>query len=440
VLLLADTRHIEARLARLSATPRAQPRSEYHFLVRRFTDEATLARATALAARWGVQPHHVLIANGWLAAEDYYRALAAHCGVPFKPALPAGLVEPPLKTTPRQCLASGLLKERARARSFVFAPDRLRPNALRELLARLSPHSFSLASPDTVRDAISRHFRPLLAQNAVEGLALRHPDKSAKTDPAFWQGVAFVFLLELVICAAALAPLETVWVVTFALAVLFVPLIAFRFMAVWGLLRVPASRERSAMPRVPDYELPIYTILVPLYREAHMIPGLVKALTRLDWPAAKLDIKLILEAVDPGTIAAARALHLPGNIEIIVVPNIVPRTKPKALNYALPLARGEYVVIYDAEDRPERDQLRRAFHAFRTGSPNLTTVQAKLNLYNAGDNWLTRQFTVEYCALFDALLRALDRLKLPIPLGGTSNHFRASALKWLMARVRNRRA
>jgi cellulose synthase/poly-beta-1,6-N-acetylglucosamine synthase-like glycosyltransferase len=110
-----------------------------------------------------------------------------------------------------------------------------------------------------------------------------------------------------------------------------------------------------------------------------------------------------------------------------------PRTKPKALNYALPLARGEYIVIYDAEDRPEPGQLRAALHAFRVGPPNLAAVQARLNLYNVSDNFLTRQFTVEYCALFDGLLPTLDRLKLPIPLGGTSNHFRASALKWLMA-------
>jgi len=116
-----------------------------------------------------------------------------------------------------------------------------------------------------------------------------------------------------------------------------------------------------------------------------------------------------------------------------VVPELHPRTKPKALNYALPFARGEYLVIFDAEDRPEPDQLRRAFNAFRTGRPNLATVQAKLNLYNASDNWLTRQFTIEYCALFDGLLPALDRLRLPIPLGGTSNHFRVSALNWLMA-------
>lgn len=115
------------------------------------------------------------------------------------------------------------------------------------------------------------------------------------------------------------------------------------------------------------------------------------------------------------------------------MPNTEPRTKPKALNYALPLARGEFIVIYDAEDRPERDQLRRAYAAFQSGPPNLATVQARLNVYNPTTSWLTRQFTLEYSALFDGLLPTLDALRLPIPLGGTSNHFRASALKWLLA-------
>ena len=196
---------------------------------------------------------------------------------------------------------------------------------------------------------------------------------------------------------------------------------------------------------MPDHALPIYTLLVPLYREAHMLSPLARALSRLDYPAlgscylmprhpaAKLDIKIILEADDAATIAAARALRLPGMFELVVVPELEPRTKPKALNYALPLARGEYIVIYDAEDRPEPGQLRQALNAFRTGPPNLAAVQARLGVYNPFDTFLSRQFTVEYCALFDGLLPALDRLGLPIPLGGTSNHFRASALKWLMA-------
>ena len=150
-------------------------------------------------------------------------------------------------------------------------------------------------------------------------------------------------------------------------------------------------------------------------------PPLWRRCGRLDYPAAKLDIKLILEAVDGETLAAARALDLPGNFETVVAPDVGPRTKPKALNYALPLARGEYLAIYDAEDRPERDQLRRAVDAFRRGPPHLAVVQARLNIYNLHDTWLTRQFTIEYSALFDGLLHRSRS-------SGTSNHFRVSAL------------
>lgn len=132
----------------------------------------------------------------------------------------------------------------------------------------------------------------------------------------------------------------------------------------------------------------------------------------------------MLEACDPETIASVRALKLPGAFEIIVVPDAQPRTKPKALNYALQFARGEYAVIYDAEDRPDPGQLRAALAAFRAGPPRLACVQARLNFYNARENWLTRQFAIEYSALFDGLLPALQALALPIPLGGTSNHFR----------------
>ena len=433
MLLVAETSGLKRRLARLSASPAALPEPEYRFLVGRFIDSATLARATAIAARWGVHPHEVMIANGWLGAEDYYRALAEACGTPFKTELTPRDVTAAAGAGPRRSLASGLLKERARSRRFVLAPDRLSPNALREMLAQLKPHDFSLASPQSVRGAICRQFAETFARGAVEGLATRHPDRSAREPSALWQRLGLALGIFALLSAAALAPADTIWLVTLALAVLFVPVIGLRLVAAYWLMRGGVRAKEAVASRVPDAELPIYTILVPLFREAHMLPQLVHGLTHLDWPAAKLDIKLILEAVDRDTIAAARALNLPGTVEIILVPELHPRTKPKALNYALPFACGEYLVIYDAEDRPEPDQLRRAFNAFRTGRPNLATVQAKLNLYNASDNWLTRQFTIEYCALFDGLLPALDRLRLPIPLGGTSNHFRVSALNWLMA-------
>lgn len=405
--------------------------TEYRFLLDHLVDAATLARACRLAARWGVHPHDVLIANGWLDADDYYRALADSCGTAFKEALSPAQAVPAAKTTPRQCLTTGLLKERAQARRFVLAPERLRPTALRAMLAQLAPYDIALATPRAVRDAVYHHFAPLLARGAVEALAARRPAQSARTPGPRWQRLSFALGVTALVLALLLSPSGTVRGLTLLLGVAFVPVIGLRAAAAYGLLR--RAKDAQPPPRVPEADLPTYTILAPLYREAHMLPSLVHALRRLDWPAAKLDIKLILEAADRETVAAARALSLPGNVEIVVVPDVSPRTKPKALNYALPLSRGEYLVIYDAEDRPEPGQLRRAFDAFAAGPPNLATVQARLNIYNADDNWLTRQFTLEYSALFDGLLPTLDRLNLPIPLGGTSNHFRVSALKWLMA-------
>ncbi|MGB3021281.1 MAG: glycosyltransferase, partial [Methyloceanibacter sp.] len=334
---------------------------------------------------------------------------------------------------PHQCLKRGLLKLRARPRAYVLAPETSRPGAVAEMLHRLRPHGVALAAPHEISRAIRGHFAETFASVAVDGLHARDPGQSARSKLAAWQRYLIGFGGLALAAAIALAPMASMRTVSFALAFLSLPLIALRIFAAYDLLAAPGRTTARAMKRIPDAELPIYTILVPLFREANVLAPLMRALARLDYPAAKLDIKLILEQVDGETIAAAQALDLPGTVEIVVVPELHPRTKPKALNYALPLARGDYLVIFDAEDRPEPDQLRKAIAAFRAGPPDLACLQARLNLYNAFDNWLTRHFTIEYGALFDGILPALDRLQLPIPLGGTSNHFRISALKWLMA-------
>jgi len=408
--------------------------SDYSFLVGRHIDRATLARAEALGEKWGVPPHSVMIANGWLSARDYYQALAQACDVPFRDELRLDAVTAPLPlTNPRQCILRGLLKERGRRSAYVIAPDQLTPSAVAEMLRDLRPYRVSLAAPHDVRRAICGHFARAFAHVSVDGLHARDPEQSARSNLAPWQLCFLGCGLAALAGAAALAPLASMRAVSYLLAFVSLPLIALRVFAACDLLSGRQRRYPAPRGRINDAELPIYTILVPLLREANVLAPLMRALVRLDYPAAKLDIKLILEAVDGETIAAAQALDLPGSVEIVVVPGLFPRTKPKALNYVLPLTRGDYLVIYDAEDRPEPDQLRKAVAAFREGPLNLACVQARLNLYNAFDSWLTRQFAIEYGALFDGILPALDRLELPIPLGGTSNHFRVPALKWLMA-------
>lgn len=171
-------------------------------------------------------------------------------------------------------------------------------------------------------------------------------------------------------------------------------------------------------------EWPAYTIFCPLYKEWEVLPQFVQAMGQLDYPADRLQIMLLLEEDDSETIDAARSMQLPKNVEIVVVPHSLPKTKPKACNYGLLKASGEYIVIYDAEDVPEPQQLKKAVLAFESADPAVRCIQAKLNFYNPGQNILTRLFTAEYSCWFDLILPGLQSINAPIPLGGTSNHFR----------------
>ncbi len=197
--------------------------------------------------------------------------------------------------------------------------------------------------------------------------------------------------------------------------------------------RLAAARQGNAPegrpgPAGADGDLPVYSILVPLFREAGTVPHLVRALSELDYPAERLDIQFLVEACDGDTLDALLEWnHLPG-ATITVVPEGVPRTKPRALNVGLKRARGELVTIFDAEDRPEPDQLRKAAEAFREAPDDLGALQAHLVIDHADDSWITRMFAIEYACLFDGILPMMADRGWFFLLGGTSNHFRRDVL------------
>ena len=180
-----------------------------------------------------------------------------------------------------------------------------------------------------------------------------------------------------------------------------------------------------------DADWPPYTILCPLYKEARVVPQFVKAMKAIDYPADKLQILFLTEADDVETRKAILALNLPRSFSVITVPDGSPRTKPRACNYGLVEATGEYVVIYDAEDVPDPLQLKKAVLTFANHGPDIACVQAKLNFYNPEQNLLTRWFTAEYSLWFDLILPGLQKANLAIPLGGTSNHFPVQTLRAL---------
>ena len=178
--------------------------------------------------------------------------------------------------------------------------------------------------------------------------------------------------------------------------------------------------------------LPEYSILCPLYKEWQVLPQFVEGMSQLDYPKEKMQVMLLLEENDKQTIQKAREFDLPSNFEIVIVPDSKPKTKPKALNYGLKKARGKFIVVYDAEDVPEKNQLKKAIIAFEKAGKRVKCIQAKLNFYNPHQNVLTRIFTAEYSLWFDLVLTGLQSIHAPIPLGGTSNHFRKEDLHELM--------
>ena len=120
-------------------------------------------------------------------------------------------------------------------------------------------------------------------------------------------------------------------------------------------------------------------------------------------------------------------MRLPARYELVVAPPGAPATKPRALNVALATARGELIVVYDAEDAPSPSQLRLAASRF-AADRRLDCLQARLTIRNADKSWLSKLFAVEYAVLFDLINPGFCALDLPIALGGTSNHFRVASL------------
>lgn len=196
-------------------------------------------------------------------------------------------------------------------------------------------------------------------------------------------------------------------------------------------LSLHVSRPAFHPNSVPPGGWPAYTVLVPLYHEETAVPGLMAHLRRLDYPADRLQILLLVEEDDLRTREAVARAGVTPPFEVVVVPVSRPRTKPKACNVGLGRAGGDILVIFDAEDRPEPDQLKKAADLFARSPAEVICLQASLNYYNRDRNWLTRFFAIEYSGWFDYCLPGLYRLDAPIPLGGTSNHFRLAALREL---------
>ncbi|MFM8749852.1 glycosyltransferase [Rhabdaerophilum sp.] len=367
------------------------------------------------------------LCEGWIHEETLLREVAARLDLAFleePPPVGAGVsLDESLRL--RSYRAAGGSREGLR----VLAPNGALIRALAEGRMIAPSGRVALVTRQGLCDALIAFHGADLARKAASTLP---PRFSARRPEAMRTRMRGTFVPMLLASFLALIGLVIAFPALFTILVptLLAPLLIGGAMTT--VISALASREPLPLPpALAEAKLPAYTILVPLYREAGMIDTLVTHLDRLDYPRDRLEILLLIEADDAETRDALRARRadLPGSILILEVPPGEPRTKPRALNAGLPFATGKLLVVYDAEDAPDPDQLKRAAAAFAVAHPLVTCLQARLAVVNAYDSPLSCRFAVDYAALFDTVKAGAARLGWPVPLGGTSNHFRTEALR-----------
>ncbi len=389
---------------------------ELEFLVRHGVSPDLLLRAVA-AETGDVEPLEALLAEGIVTEEHYYHALARHLGCAYY------IGEPPFAAhfdavKGLRCGVAPLAAE-AGPRAVIAPRAQFVPRLIEMRAAGgLSPESFAVASPQrfaalvrmrqgdaVLADALGRLPDSLSARRGMSGVQIAVAGLAAVLAVAL--GAANMHLL------AGIASLA-LWL----------------FFSASILLRSAAAvaGDDEVRPRMlSDDELPVYTVIVPVYREADVMEDLVRALDAMDYPKSKLEIKLVVERRDNETLSKILGMRLPGRYELVVAPPGEPATKPRALNIALATARGKLIVVYDAEDAPSPGQLRLAASRF-AADRGVDCLQARLTIRNADNSWLSKLFAAEYAVLFDLINPGLCALELPIALGGTSNHFRVASL------------
>lgn len=307
----------------------------------------------------------------------------------------------------------------------------------------------AIANPFQITSVLDNEYRGIHSLEAVGELAYRFPDISASR-VLTWPQKIFLLSLIGIFLIWSIFDLRSSFLVLFSLINLFyfVANPVKLYITIRGFRQGKQTNvSKEELESIKDEELPLYTIFIPLYKESEALPHVISNISRLDYPRNKLDIKIIMEEEDEETIQAAKKLGLVAgdmkkgegeskvtnlpkeSVDVVIVPRADIKTKPRACNFALKRATGELCVVYDAEDNPEPDQLKKAVCAFGQLEKDCICLQAKLNYYNSTQNILTKWFALEYHFWFDYYLPGLVGIDAPVPLGGTSNHFRTEALK-----------
>jgi glycosyltransferase XagB len=381
----------------------------------------------------------IILSENLVSEDMYYRFIALKLGLDFSSS-PSDILEPwpPVEIWPAVEAVKGIEPWRAimswNLRITPLEPHRSdhpwlaapKGHRLEQLLAKpfesnVAFKNIVITTPRILFQTIMQKKAASLTQYYTNFLQDKNPDHSAyflcnnlssRITPILLTATFASFML--------LLDIELSYLITGLLW----PMLLVRF-----LILITPSPTPTRPLMISNKDLPHYSILVPLYREGNLITQLVKTFSNFDYPQTHREVFFLIEEDDTETRNALSAIDLPYGFQTVIMPHGQPRTKPRALNIGLAFATGAIIVVYDAEDRPEPNQLRLAAEAFNHYDNKTACMQASLVIDNIDEGLLPRLFALEYTILFDITLPRLAYKRWPIALGGSSNHFRREALE-----------
>ncbi|PFG62391.1 cellulose synthase/poly-beta-1,6-N-acetylglucosamine synthase-like glycosyltransferase [Thioclava sp. ES.031] len=396
------------------------------------TDPGDLLKALALRHREDVRLGDILLANGWVREADLMAALAEqwHASVVDLQACPP---DPRLidAVGAELCLRHAMVPWRRVGGVTLIATARPEDfEALRDALpARHAPYRLVLAPERCIHESLLARRQTALIRRAEIKVDPAESCRNYNEQRASRIAAIFIAVvgLGLWFAPSLLIGVLFAWVMLTLLGSIALKLAAFASEITVRRRPAPDPCARGAAKG----QLPIISMMVPLFRETDIAARLVERLGKLRYPRELLDVILVVEQTDAMTLAALSGADLPRWMRVVTVPDGPIKTKPRALNYALNFCRGSVIGIWDAEDAPEPDQLQIAAQRFLEAPPETACLQGILDYYNPRTNWLARCFTVEYATWFRMFLPGLARLGFVVPLGGTTLFFRRDALEKL---------
>lgn len=187
------------------------------------------------------------------------------------------------------------------------------------------------------------------------------------------------------------------------------------------------GQQRMYYNDIYDSELPFVTVLIPMHNEEKVLQFVLDALLKSNYDKDRFEIIPINDNSTDATEKMLNEYHYKYPFIHPIHRKSEERGKPAGLNDGIYAAKGEIIIVFDADYRPGRDLLRQLALAF--SDPEVGAVMGRVIPYNAAKNSLTRLLNLERSGGYQADQQARYNLRTIPQYGGTVGGFRKRVLQ-----------